>query len=683
MGFSAPLNAAVPAGRNSAVDLTAQERQWLAEHPVIRVAPDPDYQPIESFDDNGRLVGISAEYLALLENKLGIHFEIDPVSNWDEAMGKARSREVDMLSAATETAARSKFMLFTSPHIELPGVIIIRDEGAGFSSLEKLRGKKVGVVSNYVWQEWISRDHPGINLQPVQDMQTGLLLVSFGRLDAMVGNVATASHYLKQLGITNLRVGGETGYFARLGLATRKDWPELNAILQKAVNSLGHAETQAIHDKWIALDSNPAHNHGELIFISLLVVLGLAAATFGGNIIWNRSLRRMLRRQNASLQESEARLAGIMQNAADGIVTISVEGRIEGFNTAAEEIFGYRADEVLGRNVRILMPEPDAGAHDGYLQAFVETGRGKILGIGPREVEGRHKDGSIFPMDLAISQLVIGESRLFIGIARNISLRKQTQEALLAAKEDAELANRAKSEFLASMSHELRTPLNAIIGFSQMMVKEALGPVGSPLYLEYADDIHSSGEHLLALINDVLDISKIEAGKADLHEETVDLVSVIRSCDTMIQERAKASEISLFMEIADGNIPLVRADPRRLKQVLINLLSNAIKFTEPGGAVTLKMWHNSDSGCVLQIVDTGIGIAADDIPKALARFQQVDGDLGRKFEGTGLGLPLAKSLIELHGGSLDLQSQLGKGTTVTVRLPAERCVNRDTIVQSA
>ena len=239
------------------------------------------------------------------------------------------------------------------------------------------------------------------------------------------------------------------------------------------------------------------------------------------------------------------------------------------------------------------------------------------------------------------------------------------------SRNQAESADQAKSEFLANMSHELRTPLNAIIGFSEIIKNQTFGPVGSAQYRDYAKDINDSGLHLLALINDILDLSKVESLKDELDEENLDIPGVIASATTLVRQRAHKNNLALELELED-DLPLLRADQRKLKQILINLLTNAIKFTPAGGRVTIKAWCRADSGYVFQVADTGIGIAPEDIPKALSQFGQVDSELGRKHEGTGLGLPLTKALVELHGGSLDLQSKPGAGTTVTVRFPAAR-----------
>ena len=241
------------------------------------------------------------------------------------------------------------------------------------------------------------------------------------------------------------------------------------------------------------------------------------------------------------------------------------------------------------------------------------------------------------------------------------------------ARDEARAADRAKSEFLAAMSHELRTPLNAIIGFSEIIKNEILGTDDGTKYREYASDINESGQHLLSLINDILDLSKVESGSDELHEDIVRIAETLRPALMLVGQRAVQGGVKLELDLPD-QLPALRADERKLKQILVNLLSNAVKFTEAGGEVTLSAWCRADSGHVFQIVDTGIGIAPEDIPNALSRFGQVESALNRRYAGTGLGLPLAKALVELHGGELVLRSEVGVGTTVMVCFPAERTI---------
>jgi len=237
----------------------------------------------------------------------------------------------------------------------------------------------------------------------------------------------------------------------------------------------------------------------------------------------------------------------------------------------------------------------------------------------------------------------------------------------------AEEANRAKSDFLATISHELRTPLNAIIGFSEIMKSEAIGPIKAEKYQEYATDINYSGQHLLDLINDILDLTKVEAGKFELKEENVDVAGTINACVVMVSEAARSASLTVEQLMPD-RAPVLRADPRLLKQILVNLLSNAVKFTEAGGNISIRAYTSEAGEFVIQVSDTGIGIKPENISKVMAVFGQVDNSLSRKHEGSGLGLPLTKGLVERHGGSLTLESEVGVGTVVTLQFPTYRIV---------
>ncbi|MCC6468038.1 MAG: PAS domain S-box protein [Alphaproteobacteria bacterium] len=390
------------------------------------------------------------------------------------------------------------------------------------------------------------------------------------------------------------------------------------------------------------------------------------------------------RRSEFQLRASEKRTAAILDTMVDALVAVDQNGRVEGFNKAAEAIFGYTAAEVMGRNVGLLMPEPFGETFGEHLQRYLRTGESDLLGT-RREVTGRRKDGALFPLEIGISavtsEMLGGLERRrearhsFVAIARDITERKRVEAELLAASNEAEAASRAKSEFLANMSHELRTPLNAIIGFSEVIKEQMFGPVGNGRYAAYAADIHASGAHLLAVIGDVLDLSRIETGKFDLEESTFDPAEVAAQAFTMVNRAAEVGAIRLDNRLAGETghaLPRLVADKRAIKQVLINLLSNAVKFTPRGGVVMAEAAVEPGGELSLTVADTGPGIAAERLKTIFDPFQNADSTQARQHGGSGLGLAISKKLVELHGGTLSLRSRLGHGTTVQVRLPARR-----------
>ncbi len=388
-------------------------------------------------------------------------------------------------------------------------------------------------------------------------------------------------------------------------------------------------------------------------------------------------LRRRAETALRALQVSEERLASILEIAPEAIVAADRDSRIELFNRGAEHVFGYSAAEVIGRPIEILLPERMRA------RLLPRDGRRTAGRLWAEEFDAQHemfglrRDGNEFPAEASVFQLATDDELAFALILRDVTDRKRQERDLRHAKETAELANRAKSDFLANMSHELRTPLNAIIGFSQIINSRLFG-TDIDRYVNYAHDIHSSGRDLLKIINDILDLSKIEAGQMNMSDQAVDLDRVITGCIKVVAERAQRGRITIERNLPE-HMPRLWADELRVKQMVNNLLTNGVKFTEPGGRVVISvrpsfMPNGVQDGVDIVVRDTGIGMDPSEIPIALSPFGQVDQGLARRHEGTGLGLPLVKRMIELHEGTLSLSSARGKGTTVTLHFPADRVV---------
>ncbi len=363
---------------------------------------------------------------------------------------------------------------------------------------------------------------------------------------------------------------------------------------------------------------------------------------------------------------------GMFEHALWGIFQTTLDGRYIRANTALAQIYGYETPAALmtgltdiGRQLYV-----DPARREEFVRRMRENG-----GLSGFESEIYRRDGSVIWISESCREVRDGEGTFvcYEGTVENITQRKQIEAELHAAREVAEQSNRAKSVFLANMSHELRTPLNAILGFSELMTQELFGPIGDPHYLEFAEDIFRSGRHLLDIIGNILDLAKVETGQLSLDEQEVDVGELMRGSQRLIAETARRRDIALSVHLPE-TAATVTGDPTRLRQILLNLLSNAVKFTPEGKSVALSCGRDGDS-LFLRVADTGIGIKPDDLPMVMQPFQQVDNSFSRRYEGTGLGLPLTQTLVDLHGATLSIESVPDKGTTVTVRLPAWRVID--------
>ncbi len=362
-------------------------------------------------------------------------------------------------------------------------------------------------------------------------------------------------------------------------------------------------------------------------------------------------------------------LTSVFEVSEVGIVVTDSSGQIVRVNDSFVRIYGWSRDELINADITSLVTPDERDVVKRNYDEFLKTGERNT-----GEMKIIRKDGSIANALFTTAMLELSQKRRFqVTTVMDITLRKQMEQSLLLAKEQADAANMAKSTFLANMSHELRTPLNAIIGFSEMIVKETFGPLGNEKYLEYQGDILLSANHLLEIINEVLDMSKIEAGRIELDEDNVDVKGLIVSVSRMMDSRAFDRSITIKQDI-HKNLPNLYADPRLIRQVLINLITNAIKFSESGDEVTVNAYMMDDGRMQLTISDQGVGIPRDKIGEAMEPFGQVTEGPGYAAQGTGLGLPLAKAMVELHDGTLLLESDLGKGTRVFVSFPARRII---------
>jgi len=465
---------------------------------------------------------------------------------------------------------------------------------------------------------------------------------------------------------------GEEPLYANRTLLDLLDYPDVDALAAAGMSKVfARQPDRPGEEERIALRSIT----GEAIPVDARLATidwqGAAASLMTFRRAMEPELQRHLDGLEEDLRNYEERtneLTSILDTATDGVIVLDGHGRILSVNRSAEALFGYDQNEIAGEPFTILLaPESHAVALD-YIEGLKAGGVASILNDG-REVTGRVRQGGKCPLTMTIGRVSERPHRKFCVVLRDMTASKKAEAELMAAKRAAEEANAQKSDFLAKISHEIRTPLNAIIGFAEVMLEERFGPVGNERYKEYLKDIHVSGGHVISLVNDLLDLAKIEAGRLDLSFTSVKLNDVVASCVALMQPQANRERIVLRTSLAP-HLPAVVADERSMRQIILNVLSNAVKFTDAGGQVIVSTALTDRGEVVVRVRDTGIGMNDKEIAAALEPFRQLA--TARRAGGTGLGLPLTKALIEANRGSLAIKSAKNEGTLVEITLPRTR-----------
>ncbi|MHC5065060.1 MAG: ATP-binding protein [Planctomycetota bacterium] len=667
--------------------LSAEERAWLAANPLIRLRANENYAPSDFFDAEGRHRGIAADYVSLIQERLGIEFSLVSV----EEMRRIRRSEAgdpyalgDLVTLSARTVEREEDWLFTDSYLDFQAVIIVREDRDDAVSIDDLRGLRVGVVDRYALHAHMVEKHPEVDLQPVEDTRSGLQLLSFGVLDAFVSDLPVAVHYLEREGISNLRITGATDFVYKMGFSVRQDWPELLSIVQKGLDLITPEERQAIYREWIHIEPG-AWYHSNLLWFGFLGLLLLLAIAVPGFFFWNRSLAARVRmstgalrsqlmdqqRVEAALRTSEGRLRTIIEDQTEFVVRWLPGGIRTFVNESYCEYSNKSADELIGFSFIPSIPEKDKAKFESLISQLTPENPVAIF-----EHNFRHHDGSLAWTEWADRALFdeTGKVIEYQSVGRDITKQKQAEEDRLQLRE--QLRQTQKLEALGTLAggiaHDFNNILSGIIGYADLARCDI--PPNNPKLRAHIEQILEAGERASLLVQQIntfskskeLDSKVIELGP--LVEQAIDLVKATTPGSTQIRCHAHA-----------GSYP-VECNPTQMHQILLNLLTNAVQaIGGDGGTIDLQLTSSQNSpveldmppslpaGDYVQVTvsDTGQGIESDQLERIFEPFFTTK-EVG---QGVGMGLAVVHGIISQHGGAITVESERGEGAVFKVFLP--------------
>lgn len=632
------------------INLTTEEKQWLLENPIISIASYSNLLPYESFDEQGTYIGIIPDYLKIIAKKLGVDFNFLSYNDKDQAISALKNGKTHAISTTKGLAAE---FIYSNIYQVSPLIIVMHKDESIVEYIEQIKDKKIGLLDNANYHHTIIKQYPTVNFQFKNDIKEALTDVSTGKIDALIAPLSQASYFIADMQIYNISIVGTTQHSMALSFALPNHSKHLQSILNKAFASISQEEKQQVLNTWGKKHVVEKFDYLLALKLSIPLLLVLILVVY-----WNRKLKKeVLRRQEA---EKQTRM--LLDHIPQQVLVTDIEGNILSANKKAMKDNRISPEELKTLNIASFYINLED--RDKLKEELLKNGK-----VEQTIVPFKRRNGSVHAMMLSVIPTIYKERKVFLTIAVDMTERMEIEAELKYAKNKAEIANKAKSEFLANMSHEIRTPMNAIIGFTELLYEQ----ISDKKLLSFVSTIQSASQSLLTLINDILDLSKVESGQINIINEATNIHSLFDEIGNIFLMKVKNKNIDLIIDV-DSNIPeSLYLDRTRLRQVLFNIVGNAVKFTEQGKVVlSLNMEANAENkqhiNLFIKVKDTGIGIPSKEQQDIFKNFYQREGQSLTKYGGTGLGLTISQRLINLMGGNITVESVVKKGSCFTISL---------------